>query len=102
MSMIASEIEWFDVNVMIRRVADGEVRIYKMPSPKPFSDFIWCDGNFACDCNRHDFFEYASGRSYDEVDPDEAGPCSDGRYIIDWIKDAATGEVLYTEGHKSA
>ena len=52
------------VNVHIRRNADGAVRVYPFPEygwDTDGSDFIWSDGNYACDCNRHLFFERAGG-----------------------------------------
>lgn len=58
-----------------------------------FQDFIWDEGNFACDCNRHLFFERAGGVE-PEFDPDEE--CSDFKYAVQ-ILDAETREVLYDD-----
>ncbi len=90
-------INFFSADVAIRRVEDGLVRIYRSDHETRddegrFNDYIWSEGNFACDCNRHDFFEEAAGgESHDDV------PCSDGRFIIESITDALTGELLYYE-----
>jgi hypothetical protein len=39
--------------------------------------FIWSDGNYACDCNRHQFFELAKNRQ-----PNDIAPCGWDRYRI--------------------
>lgn len=78
--------------VHIRRVADGVVRIHRdgWHSDSESPDFIWSDGNFACDCNRHDFFERAAGN--------EAGdhPCGSTAYVVDKIV-LLNGEVVYAD-----
>lgn len=82
-----------DVNVEIRRNSDGVVRIYK--DDHWLSDFIWSDGNYACDCNRHLFFERAGGVDpYD--DPDHVSVCTDDKYSVR-ITNAA-GDLLYQDG----
>lgn len=40
------------------------------------SDYMWTEGNYGCDCNRHLFFERAAGR---EPDIDEH-TCGDTHY----------------------
>lgn len=46
----------------IRRNTDGVVRQYSLAGMGGFKgDFIWCEGNFACDCNREIFFCDAIG-----------------------------------------
>lgn len=40
--------------------------------PARISDFMWCDGNYACDCNRGLFF----------LNSDEDFPCSEKRFVI--------------------
>lgn len=63
--------------VEVRRVADGVVRTYEYGTWEgEFSGFIWEDGNYACDCNRHLFFERAAGGDPEDI------PCSDGRYTV--------------------
>lgn len=41
-------------------------------------DFIWTEGNYACDCNRHNFF-------YPKSDVD--WPCGQDRFTISFIED---------------
>lgn len=55
------------------------------------SDSIWCDGNFACDCNRSDFFHQAA-----KLDVDYDDSCGNERYSVKLI-DSETKEVLYNE-----
>jgi hypothetical protein len=57
--------------VELKKVATGEVKIIKDDFYRDINDeededgwtsrqgvtYIWEDGNFACDCNRRDFFE---------------------------------------------
>lgn len=90
--------KFFSADVAIRRAEDGLVRVYRSDHETrddgSFDDYIWADGNFACDCNRSDFFERADGREPADV---ETAPCGDHRFIIEWIKDVETGEVLYSE-----
>lgn len=57
-------------------------------------DFIWKDGNFACDCNREMFWLQAIGVDTDAMD-DEEFQCSHCRYTI-WIIDE-DGKILYDE-----
>ena len=38
----------------------GEARIYE--DEYPYSEFIWNEGNYSCDCNRGLFFARAGGR----------------------------------------
>lgn len=54
-----------------------------------FWDYIWSEGNFACDCNRELFFADAAG----EEEPE--GKCGDDAFSIR-ITDAA-GNILYDE-----
>jgi hypothetical protein len=100
MADMRDEIVWIPIEVAIRRNSDGEVRVYQYRGTRDddgkFNDFIWCDGNFACDCNRYGFFERASGREPDDEESENA-PCGDTAYSIDYIKDLETGEVVYSE-----
>ena len=69
------------INVHIRRNADGVERIYPFPEhgwDTDGSDYIWADGNYACDCNRHLFFERAAGN---EPAWNEGG-CGDIAYSV--------------------
>ena len=56
-----------------------------------FDDFIWSEGNYACDCNRADFFYGAKG-----TDQSEHPECGDNKYSVKIIR-KSTGEVLYDE-----
>lgn len=94
---MASE-PWFDKPIIqrIRKNETGEVRESVEAGwfdSTGFQSFIWEEGNFACDCNRHDFFERAGG-----VEPefDEDAECSDYKYAVQ-ILDAETREVLYDD-----
>src|SRR4249919_410091 len=93
--------DWFDADVAIRRNADGEVRVYRCREARDkgkteWSDYIWSDGNFACDCNRYDFFERAGGREPEDEESENV-PCGDTAFTILSIKDVETGELLYSE-----
>lgn len=63
--------------IHLRKNASGEVRIVKDGSSFPYEnhDYMWTEGNYSCDCNRHLFFERAVGR-----EPDEDVPCGDSLY----------------------
>ncbi len=54
-----------------------------------FVDFIWSDGNYACDCNRDLFFHRAKGLD----DPDD-NPCGEEKYSIQITCDDA---IVYDE-----
>lgn len=84
------------VHVHIRRNADGVVRIYEDAGffeKGAFLDYIWSEGNFACDCNRHLFFVRAGNGDEDEGD-DNA--CTSELYAAK-ITDPTTGETLYQD-----
>ncbi len=81
------------INVHIRRNADGVERIYPFPEygwDTDGSDYMWADGNYSCDCNRHIFFCNAGG------EPEGAqSECGDTRYSVR-IFDMA-GNRLYAD-----
>lgn len=83
------------VKVEIRRNADGVIRVYE--DSHWYSDFIWSEGNYACDCNRHLFFERAGGYDpYSDLNYGmDGGNCTDGNYSVR-IKDDA-GKLLYQD-----
>lgn len=67
--------------VAIIRVSDGRMAIWhedydSQKWGRNTAVYCWQEGNFACDCNRHMFFEEADGREDDDI------PCSDGLYIV--------------------
>jgi hypothetical protein len=67
--------------VHITDTRSGETRIDKNTGlwneDGEFQDFIWSEGNYACDCNRGLFFANAVG---DEEDDDHA--CGADRYKV--------------------
>ena len=82
------------VTVRIIRMADGEAVEYAdtlYQTDDYDGTFIWSEGNFSCDCNRHSFFQRALN-----LPEDDDVPCSEGKYMVDWIKDE-TGKILYSE-----
>lgn len=56
-----------------------------------FEDYIWSEGNFACDCNRAAFL-YGP----DSVEHQDA-ECGANFIIINRIERLDTGKVVYTE-----
>lgn len=54
-----------------------------------FQDFLWSEGNYACDCNRTLFFYRAKGLD----DPDDE-QCGEEAYSIQIICD---GTIVYDE-----
>lgn len=85
---------WVIEAARIRCNATGEVRETRGPAileegcDAP-SEFIWSDGNYACDCNRRIFFERAAGN---EVE----GECGDSAYSVE-VFNPKTSVVFYSE-----
>jgi hypothetical protein len=52
-------------------------------------EFVWSEGNFACDCNRGNFFAKAAG------DDDSDCSCGGGRYRVKIT--APDGTVFYED-----
>lgn len=82
------------VDVTLRRVADGEERVYSSEAGWPVCDdaddplrylrFWWTEGNGSCDCNRAAFFAAAGGES----EPAGKRECSYDKYVIvapEWL-----------------
>jgi hypothetical protein len=65
------------VDVQIIRASDGKTVTYHDES---YSEFMWTDGNWACDCNRGLMFRRACGEDVDITDDHE--PCGDSRYYV--------------------
>lgn len=86
---------WTDIEVAIRNVHTGEVRVHhdsgRIMADGSFWDFMWADGNYACDCNRALFFARAGN------EPDVDIDCGDSMFQIVSIVESATGRLLYTE-----
>lgn len=76
--------------VFIRDNATGEVRT--MPWEDDWvdvDDYLWSEGNYACDCNRALFFARAVG----EDDPSRS--CGDGAYSVRIV--SSDGRELYAD-----
>jgi hypothetical protein len=82
------------MKVLIKEVASGEIREWAGGSDLEWSgEFIWSEGNFACDCNRRDFF-HENDVGYD---PEAEGndKCGDSAFVVR-ITDSA-GSLLYED-----
>jgi len=72
--------------VHITRVADEETRTIDLPwTGSEGDDYMWSEGNYACDCNRALFFARANG----EPDPKILW-CSRGKYRVKVVVDDQT------------
>lgn len=61
--------------VLIRNNETGEERFVDFTVPwEEHHNYLWTEGNYGCDCNRHLFFERAIG-----VEPDDE-KCGDEKY----------------------
>jgi hypothetical protein len=69
--------------VHIKNNENGEIRTYQ--DDLEFSEFIWSEGNYSCDCNRHIFFT-----NRDEMEH----PCGEDKYTV---VDVTTLDGLKTE-----
>lgn len=82
----------------IRKDETGEVRecdieLYwsdNAPFESMPSTFIWEEGNYGCDCNRHIFFQRAKNDDDDDIQ------CGEGKYAVN-IKNPKTGKIFYRE-----
>lgn len=89
---------WVEVEVHIIRNSDGVERTYRdmdellRDDGETWSDYMWRDGNWSCDCNRYLFFQRAAGE--EEIDDD--GPCGHDAYTV-WIVNPADGSIIYDE-----
>ena len=79
-------------NIIIRDSTTGEHRAYTESFHEDDTDtleFLWGEGNYACDCNRALFFARAGGKP----DPKNR-PCGDTRYQV---RVEVGGKVIYDE-----
>jgi hypothetical protein len=83
------------IAVHLRDSVSGDTRTYETGGltndEGGFSDFIWSEGNFSCDCNRCLFLW--------NWDAAKDLPCNteEPRIIVDKIVRIDTGETVYTE-----
>lgn len=83
--------------VVLQRKSDGMVRLYPVEDKwSELTEFMWSEGNYACDCNRKLFFARTAG----EPDPPEKDlpctPCTgDEEYIVLWVIE--NDVVVYSE-----
>lgn len=88
---------WVATVAHIRNNATGEIRkhpdnaIIETGESEP-SDYMWSEGNYACDCNRGLFFGYAVGLKYEEI----PHACGDGAFSVN-VENPETGEIFYRE-----
>jgi hypothetical protein len=73
--------------VAIRDNESGEVRHYRNDMAWD-GEWVWTDGNYSCDCNRHLFFNRAVG-----IEPGDEHPCGDTRYTVIYVE-LPTGERI--------
>jgi len=80
-----------EVTMRIRRVSDGEIATYRyavdVDAPHEPSDFMYTEGNDACDCNRGLYFDRARG---DEDANEKARGCGDSAYVLDLVEENGT------------
>lgn len=75
--------------IEIKNNHTGEIRKCKFPEPDDeFSEFLWSEGNYACDCNRHLFFTDHEDSSF---------PCGDEVYSIIDVYDNSSGKKEKTD-----
>ena len=79
--------------IEIMRVSDGATRRYHDPSAwEDYSEYMWSDGNYSCDCNRSLFFARATGG---EVGLEESEDCGNASYRVRITDD--NGSRLYAD-----
>lgn len=79
--------------IAITDTITGETRLYTDEYYGPdveVSNFLWSDGNYACDCNRRLFFF-----AFCEEDKEDDIKCGDDRYVISSI--FYEGRFTYSE-----
>lgn len=82
----------------IKHNATGEVRKRKTwmvwwpeDGDQSPGDYMYSEGNYSCDCNRHLFFHRAN-----DVEPEDDRPCGDEAYSLN-LENPKTGEIFYRE-----
>ena len=77
------------IRVFLTDTRTGETRTY---DDDDFSEYMWSEGNWSCDCNRWLFFT--------NWETDEDLPCSEygkNLIVVNKIIDLNTNEILYSE-----
>lgn len=75
--------------VFVRQESDGAVRVLQDGEKwTSTSEYMWSEGNYACDCNRASFFGH-------DVDFDSPVSCGECKFSVK-IEDAS-GRVLYQD-----
>lgn len=85
------------IRVQMLNTETGERRTFEdelYTTPDYDGLFIWDEGNYGCDCNRHLFFGRAAG-----IEPHD-GVCGQGKYVVESIVRLSDGELLYSEPEK--
>lgn len=88
----------FRVKVEVMHNPTGAVRANpaeELYCDRDHAEFMYSDGNYACDCNRGLFFSRWAPSDAPERDPEHE--CDDKRYSAR-LTDIATGEVFYADG----
>ena len=88
---------WVAVDVHIKCVATGEIRVYRsheqLCTENGYPDvFNWMDGNYSCDCNRALFF----AQCVEGTDPSDDMPCTNHKFKVRLIN-PATGWCYCSE-----
>jgi hypothetical protein len=84
--------------ISIRDEFTGIVRVYD-DKDEWHGDYIWDEGNYSCDCNRHLFFQWAAGVDTDVLDDEDPlvdHPCSTDHYSVRIT--TPEGVLLYEDG----
>ena len=79
--------------ISLTRVSDGKTVEYEQDDyGYGTTRFIYEDGNYSCNCNRHLFFTEAEGHR----DDTEMNCVDYPKYRVNWIKEPE-GEIIYSE-----
>lgn len=88
------------IDAHITDVKTGETALYRddydntgsdMFSAEECIEYMWSEGNYACDCNRELFFAAAKGL------PEPDYRCGDGRFAVR-VVERGTDRVIYEDG----
>lgn len=81
------------VDALICDMETGEQRKYQIPGAEDDLlnlEYMWAEGNYSCDCNRHLFFCRAGG------EPDADPNCGESRFFVTPIE-RGTDRVIYQD-----